>query len=59
LNARREQIANNARIDTATTLTTEEREAMEKFLLAMKVTGEKLSYAERQVQGLNESSSRR
>lgn len=39
--------------------TAQEREAMEKFLLALKVTSEKLGYAERQVQSLDESSSRR
>lgn len=58
-NAPREQIAHSAQIDAATTLTPEEREAMSKFVLAMKVTSEKLSYAERQVQGMNESSPRR
>lgn len=45
LNAPRDEVA----------MTTQEREAMEKFLLAMRVTSEKLGYAERQVQGLNES----
>lgn len=49
VNAPREEVA----------MTPREREAMEKFMLAMKVTSEKLGYAERQVQGLNESSPQR
>lgn len=41
------------------TVTPQEREAMEKFLLAMKVTSEKLNYAERQVADLNTKSPQR
>jgi hypothetical protein len=37
-------------------VTPQEREAMEKFMLAMKVTSEKLNYAERQVVDLNTKS---
>jgi hypothetical protein len=40
-------------------VTPQEREAMEKFLLAMKVTSEKLNYAERQVADLNTKSPQR
>lgn len=53
--AAREQMATNAAVG----LTPQEREAMQKFMLAMRVTNEKLGYAERQVQGLNESSPQR
>jgi hypothetical protein len=49
VNAQREEIA----------MTPREKEAMGKFLLAMKVTSEKLGYAERQVQGLNEGTPQR
>jgi hypothetical protein len=45
----REQIAKNG----ADAMTPREREAMAKFLLAMKVTSEKLNYAERQVATLS------
>jgi hypothetical protein len=45
--------------DEVAELTPAEREAMEKFLLAMKVTSEKLGNAERQVAGINESSPER
>ncbi|MFL6228795.1 MAG: hypothetical protein ACJ741_08450 [Pyrinomonadaceae bacterium] len=45
--------------DIATTVTPQEREAMEKFMLAMKVTSEKLNYAERQVAELNTKSPQR
>jgi hypothetical protein len=51
--AMQEQIA------TAVELTPTERAAMQKFMLAMRVTNEKLGYAERQVQGMNESSPQR
>jgi hypothetical protein len=40
-------------------VTPQEREAMEKFMLAMKVTSEKLNYAERQVAELNTKSPQR
>jgi hypothetical protein len=40
-------------------VTPQEREAMEKFMLAMKVTSEKLNYAERQVAELNAKSPQR
>ncbi|HVG30663.1 MAG TPA: hypothetical protein VM864_13225 [Pyrinomonadaceae bacterium] len=50
LNAPREEIA---------TMTPREKEAMEKFMLAMKVTSEKLGYAERQVAGLSRESPQR
>jgi hypothetical protein len=49
----------NAPRGEVATMTPREKEAMEKFMLAMKVTSEKLGYAERQVQGLNESSPQR
>jgi hypothetical protein len=49
LNAPREEIA----------MTPREKEAMEKFMLAMKVTSEKLGYAERQVAGLSHDSPQR
>jgi hypothetical protein len=52
VNAPREEIANAK-------LTPQEREAMEKFMLAMKVTSEKLNYAERQVAELNTKSPQR
>jgi hypothetical protein len=52
MNAPREEIANAK-------LTPPEREAMEKFMLAMKVTSEKLNYAERQVAELNMKSPQR
>lgn len=50
LNAPHEEIA---------ALTPREKEAMEKFMLAMKVTSEKLGYAERQVAGLSHDSPQR
>lgn len=40
-------------------LTKEEKEAIEKFVLAMRVTSEKLGYAERQIAGLSERSPQR
>lgn len=40
-------------------MTPQEKDAMEKFMLAMKVTSEKLGYAERQVAGLSHDSPRR
>jgi hypothetical protein len=40
-------------------MTPQEREAMGKFMLAMKVTSEKLGYAERQVAGLSHDSPQR
>jgi hypothetical protein len=49
VNAPREEIA----------MTPREKEAMEKFVLAMKVTSEKLGYAERQVAGLGHDSPQR
>jgi hypothetical protein len=58
LNAQREQIANSTQAD-AVALTPQERDAMEKFVLAMRVTSEKLNYAERQVQSMSDSSPRR
>jgi hypothetical protein len=45
--------------EQSATVTPQEREAMEKFLLAMKVTSEKLNYAERQVADLNTKSPQR
>jgi hypothetical protein len=53
LNAPHGELATNA------TMTPTEREAMEKFMLAMKVTSEKLGYAERQVAGLGHDSPQR
>jgi hypothetical protein len=53
LNAPGGELATNA------TMTPQEREAMGKFMLAMKVTSEKLGYAERQVAELNTKSPRR
>ncbi len=55
----REQVATNAQPDAAATLTPQEREALEKFALAMRVTSEKLSYAERQMQSMREPSPQR
>jgi hypothetical protein len=49
----------NATQEQSATVTPQEREAMEKFLLAMKVTSEKLNYAERQVADLNTKSPQR
>ncbi|MCA1629143.1 MAG: hypothetical protein LC785_11625 [Acidobacteria bacterium] len=40
-------------------MTPQEKEAMEKFMLAMKVTSEKLGYAERQVAGLSRDTPQR
>jgi ABC-type nickel/cobalt efflux system permease component RcnA len=45
--------------EQSATVTPQEREAMEKFMLAMKVTSEKLNYAERQVADLNAKSPQR
>ncbi|HEX8161998.1 MAG TPA: hypothetical protein VF538_09010 [Pyrinomonadaceae bacterium] len=50
LSAPREEVAR---------LTPQEREAMEKFMLAMKVTSEKLGYAEREVAGMNRDTPQR
>jgi hypothetical protein len=44
---------------TTATMTPREKEAVEKFMLAMKVTSEKLGYAEREVAGLNRDSPQR
>jgi hypothetical protein len=53
-----ERELNAPRGETAA-VTPQEREAMEKFMLAMKVTSEKLNYAERQVAELNAKSPQR
>jgi hypothetical protein len=49
----------NAPHEEMAKMTPREKEAMEKFMLAMKVTSEKLGYAERQVAGLSHDSPRR
>jgi hypothetical protein len=53
LNAPGGELATNA------TMTPQEKEARGKFMLAMKVTSEKLGYAERQVAGLGHDSPQR
>jgi hypothetical protein len=45
--------------ELAMNVTPQEREAMEKFMLAMKVTSEKLGYAERQVAGMSHDTPQR
>jgi hypothetical protein len=49
----------NAPHEELAKMTPREKEAMEKFMLAMKVTSEKLGYAERQVAELNTKSPQR
>lgn len=58
VNARRDELASNGSKD-AKPITNDEKKAMGQLMLALKVTSEKLGYAERQVQGLSEGSPRR